>query len=105
MNSGGTISIEAVNVFLKSSDVPVLEPGPYVRVKITDHGEVISEEKLHVIFDPFKSEAAEEGMGLSLSYVGIKKHNGHITVESDTKQGTVYTVYLPGLIFKEGELP
>lgn len=103
MDSGGTISIEAVNVFLKKDDVPVLDPGPHVRVKITDQGEPIPEENLNVIFDPFKSEAAEEGMGLSLSYVGIKKHNGHITVESDNKRGTRYTVYLPAQIFKEGK--
>jgi len=105
MPEGGDISVEGRNILLHKGDVPTLKAGPYVRIAVSDDGGIIPEEELHMIFDPsFSSTELDPGLGLSLSYVGVKKHNGHITVESGEKTGTVFAVYLPGLIYEEGSI-
>jgi signal transduction histidine kinase len=65
---------------------------------VKDSGRGIEPEHLRKIFDPFfttKSAREGTGLGLSVAYSIIKKHNGSISVESEIGRGTVFTISLP----------
>ncbi len=67
-------------------------------IRISDTGSGIPENVLPRIFDPFfttKPIGSGTGLGLSLSYGIIQKHNGTITVESEVGRGTVFQITLP----------
>ena len=73
------------------------EEDSWVRVQITDSGAGISEEDTSKIFDPFfTTKGIGQGTGLGLSIVSgiVKKHNGHISVDSIPGR-TAFTVSLP----------
>lgn len=70
----------------------------WVFIRISDTGQGIAEESIKRIFDPFytsKPVGEGTGLGLSLSYGIIEKHNGRIEVESEVGKGTSFTVWLP----------
>ncbi len=63
---------------------------------ITDQGDGIAEEYLVKIFDPFfTTKAKGTGLGLATSYTIVKKHGGHLTVQSRHGHGATFSVYLP----------
>lgn len=67
-------------------------------IVIEDSGRGIPSDVLDRIFDPFfttKEEGKGVGLGLSIAYGIIRKHNGSISVESKLGQGTKFTVRLP----------
>ncbi|MBD9355406.1 ATP-binding protein [Methylomonas albis] len=69
-----------------------------VWVEVEDTGKGIKPEQLGKIFDPFfttKSVGMGTGLGLSLSYGIVKKHNGCIEVKSELGKGTIFRVLLP----------
>ena len=69
-----------------------------VYVEISDTGKGIPPETIDKIFDPFftsKEVGKGMGLGLSISYGIVKKHNGAIYVESKPGKGTKFTVCLP----------
>ena len=95
MPSGGTIIFTAKNVIVGADDVPTLKGGQYVQISIEDRGIGIPEEILPRIFDPyFTTKQTGSGLGLASVYSIIKKHDGHITVESKPGQGTTFRIYL-----------
>lgn len=70
----------------------------YVWVEIEDTGKGISADNIKKIFDPFfttKDIGQGTGLGLSLSYGIIQKHNGSIDVKSEPGCGTTFRVTLP----------
>ena len=70
----------------------------YVFVSIADTGNGIPAEILSRIFEPFfttKGVGKGTGLGLSISYDIIKKHDGYITVVSESGKGTTFTIKLP----------
>jgi len=72
--------------------------GEKVVVRISDTGNGIAPEVMNRIFDPFfttKPVGKGTGLGLSISYEIIKKHGGHIGVESEVGKGTTFSVELP----------
>jgi two-component system, NtrC family, sensor kinase len=71
--------------------------GDSVEITVMDTGKGIASEFLPHIFDPFFSTKGEggTGLGLSVSYGIIKKHQGEIRVESKVGVGTTFTVELP----------
>jgi len=86
MPDGGTLSVRA-----EVDDESV-------RVDVTDTGVGIPEEHLDMLFDPFfttKETGQGTGLGLSVSYSIIEKHQGRITVESEVGKGTTFSVFLP----------
>jgi signal transduction histidine kinase len=74
-----------------------VEPqGGLVVVKITDTGEGISGEAMDKIFEPFfTTKDKGVGLGLTVAYSIIKKHDGSIRVESDPGKGTSFSITLP----------
>lgn len=96
MPSGGSVEVSAQNANVAESDGLPLAPGKYVKVQIIDHGIGIPEEHLGKIFDPyFTTKQKGSGLGLATSYAIIKRHGGHLLVESKLGQGTCVTFYVP----------
>ncbi len=59
---------------------------------------------LQKIFDPFfTTKQRGTGLGLATTYSIIKKHEGHIEVESVVGDGTTFHIYLPA--FESAALP
>lgn len=72
--------------------------GEQVWVEIGDTGSGIAQEHLARIFEPFfttKPIGKGTGLGLSLSYGIVKKHQGHIEVQSEVGRGATFRVWLP----------
>jgi two-component system, NtrC family, sensor kinase len=69
-----------------------------VTIEIADDGKGIAPEHLSRIFEPFfttKPVGQGTGLGLSLSYGIVLKHQGRIEVESAPGQGTRFCIRLP----------
>jgi two-component system NtrC family sensor kinase len=69
-------------------------------IAISDTGKGIPAELQEHIFEPFfttKEVGEGTGLGLSISYDIIKKHNGDISVASQSGNGTTFTVRLPAM--------
>ncbi len=98
MPDGGVLHIRAYNYYHDGhSDLP-LSKGPYVCFSVQDSGIGIDEKFLEKIFDPyFTTKKTGSGLGLAVTFSVIKKHKGHITVQSKIGKGTTFTVYLPAL--------
>jgi len=96
MPEGGIILITAENLLPeKGNDIPV-DPGRYIRISIKDQGAGIAEKNLSKIFDPYFTTKEEgSGLGLATAYSIIKKHDGHISVDSGSGTGTTFHIYLP----------
>ncbi len=103
MPGGGTVHVACENVTLESNDeVPPLSAGSYVNISIRDSGVGISEDHVDRIFDPYYTTKQQgSGLGLAISHSIIKKHDGHINVETKPDEGTVFNIYLPASKEKE----
>ena len=67
-----------------------------VTVEIADNGYGIEKEALNKIFEPFYSTKPKgTGLGLSVSYGIIRKHQGHIEVDSEQGKGTRFLIEIP----------
>jgi PAS domain S-box-containing protein len=93
---GGTVQVALENLTVEDKyDLPI-KPGRYVRISIADQGQGIKKENISKVFDPFFTTKSEgSGLGLATSYSIIKKHDGHIRVESEFGEGTTFQIYLP----------
>ncbi len=95
MPKGGTITVTCDNVTI-STEHPHLRQGTYVRISVKDQGHGISKQQIEKIFDPYFTTKKEgNGLGLATCYSIIKKHNGHISVESEAGEGACFNIYLP----------
>ena len=96
MPEGGTIRISAANIVVDLNYGLPLQPGKYVLLTFQDSGSGVAEEDLNKIFDPyFTSKENGSGLGLTTAYSIIKRHEGHITVDSQVEVGTTFNIYLP----------
>lgn len=74
------------------------EDGCWIRFTVANTGSMISVEHIRNIFDRFyriDMHHAGSGIGLALVKAFVELHKGTISVESDEKQGTIFTVDLP----------
>jgi PAS domain S-box-containing protein len=93
MPCGGTVIVEAKNVF--SDNIRLPSEGKYIEISIKDTGYGIADEHLSRIFDPyFTTKRTGSGLGLATSYAIIRKHDGIIDVRSEINKGTEFFIYL-----------
>ncbi len=71
--------------------------GKDVFVYFIDTGEGMSEETRKRVFDPFFTTKGSKGtgLGMSVAYGIINRHNGQISIDSELGIGTTVTVQLP----------
>lgn len=70
----------------------------YLRFTVANTGSQISVEHIHNIFDRFYKidmHHAGSGIGLALVKAFVELHGGSISVESEERQGTIFTIDLP----------
>jgi PAS domain S-box-containing protein len=99
MPDGGKLGIQCSNITVADEGPSALPPGKYVQISFIDRGVGIPSELFEKIFDPyFTTRQKGSGLGLATSYSIIKKHGGHITVESELGVGSTFSVYLPAAL-------
>jgi PAS domain S-box-containing protein len=98
---GGRLNVSLTEVEASASapapcrDLP---PGRCVCLSVADTGHGIDHAIIDRIFEPYfttKGPAEGTGMGLSMVHGIVKRHQGHITVESALGAGTTFRVYIP----------
>ena len=110
MPEGGALVIETDVQDLESDYCRInagAKPGAHVVLSVTDSGVGMSEETRAHLFEPFfttKGPNKGTGLGLSTVYGIVKQSNGHITVQSAPKSGTVFRIFLPAIATMSEEL-
>jgi len=92
--------INAAQAIEKTGEIHVRtrHEGNKVVVSISDTGKGMGPETLSKLFTPFfttKPRGQGTGLGLSVSYSIIARHQGRIEVQSELGKGTTFTIYLP----------
>jgi two-component system, cell cycle sensor histidine kinase and response regulator CckA len=100
---GGRLSVllESLTVSETPSDsAPLLPPGRYVRLAVSDTGHGMEAPVLERIFEPFfttKPEGEGTGLGLAVVHSIVRDHEGFITVKSQPGAGTTVDIFLRAL--------
>jgi PAS domain S-box-containing protein len=106
MPQGGTVRIRAANARLAAGAVGRLPAGDYVEISVADTGMGIAPDHLTKIFDPyFTTKQQGSGLGLATVYSIVRKHQGHIEVESRLGEGAVFRLWLPAVHQPEPVIP
>jgi PAS domain S-box-containing protein len=97
MPEGGVIRVSICNDPARPPATPGLLPdGSYLRLSITDSGMGIRADHIARIFDPyFTTKQSGSGLGLATVYSIVRKHKGHIEVDSELGKGTTFNIWLP----------
>jgi len=75
-----------------------LRTGPYAKLTVADCGKGMDDETLRRVFDPFfttKEVGTGKGLGMSMVYGIVKRHDGAINLASKPGVGTTVDIYLP----------
>jgi len=96
MPEGGTVTIRGENITVGDNKSTPLAQGAYVKISVEDWGHGISPKHLTKIYDPyFTTRQKGSGLGLTTAYYILRKHGGHIEVESSRGKGTTCHIFLP----------
>lgn len=97
--AGGRMEVRLDNVELSKGLPPNLPAGKYLKISIKDSGPGIAPEHAVRIFEPyFSTRTHGSGLGLATAYSVVRKHGGHIGVESAAGAGNTFHIYLPASI-------
>ncbi|OFZ56649.1 MAG: hypothetical protein A2328_03540 [Bdellovibrionales bacterium RIFOXYB2_FULL_36_6] len=69
----------------------------FVKISIIDNGIGIKKDSVEVIFEPFFTTKTHKqaGLGLSMCYEIVKKHNGEMLCKSKPEKGSIFEIMLP----------
>jgi len=101
MPEGGRLDIATGNAMLNEDEAGRMgeaRPGRFVTLTVTDTGVGMEPVVMARIFEPFfstKGFGKAAGLGLSVTYGIARQHNGWITVQSQARKGSCFTLYLP----------
>jgi len=96
MPQGGTIRISFENATVTENEIPALRAGDYVKIHVYDEGSGIPKEIIAKIFEPyFTTKQTGNGLGLPTVLSIVKRHEGHVLVDSIEGKGTTFTIYVP----------
>jgi PAS domain S-box-containing protein len=96
MADGGRLRVEAKNAIVGETNVMGVKAGRYVEMCFEDTGAGIADEHVPLVFDPyFTTKPRGTGLGLTIVYSIVKRHDGQVTVQSKPGEGTRFCIYLP----------
>ncbi|MEH0022130.1 MAG: ATP-binding protein [Desulfobacter sp.] len=97
----GTLEISLSKVDTGQAPVAAindLPQGPYLHLAVSDTGCGMEPHVLERMFDPFYTthmNTGGTGLGLAMSDVIVRRHNGLITAESEVSRGSTFHIFLP----------
>ena len=97
----GIIKIDSVAVQVDKIEAalhPGIEPGPHIKLTVSDNGRGMEAKTLKQVFDPYfttKTRSVGTGMGLSSVQGIVHDHNGAIRITSEPGKGTRVEILLP----------
>jgi len=95
MPDGGNLEVTLENIILDKNEVSRLDAGRYVKISFKNEGSGIEEKYLEKIFYPyFTTKQTGSGLGLSVVFSILKKHEGTITARSELGKGSCFSVFL-----------
>jgi two-component system, cell cycle sensor histidine kinase and response regulator CckA len=100
MGQGGTIELTSGPATIDDATGARLKtkPGPYVAIRVTDHGSGMDAETVRKAVEPFfTTKPIGKGTGLGLSMVSrtMQSHGGAFDLESELGRGTRVSLFLP----------
>lgn len=96
MPQGGSLDVSLAVENISSGSSQPLPAGSYARVSFKDTGIGIPLEHMPKLFDPFfTTKPNGTGLGLASTFSIVKRHGGHLDIQSELGKGTECHVYLP----------
>jgi len=91
-----TVATELLSALPPGFQLPQPTDQRHLRVIVADTGMGVEPEHLDRMFEPFfTTKSHGTGLGLPITRRIVQEHNGQITVHSEPKKGTTFSIILP----------